>query len=101
MHLLVIPKQTNILFGQIVKARNNFGCIGLGWENLIKINLKVMYCVSMDYSSGSLRVLRAALGIRDQFPGDPSMCFSNGHFEVYLFVIYRNNILLKIIAEFL
>jgi hypothetical protein len=79
---LVIPKQTNKIVGHPVKARNNFGCIGLGWENFININLKVIYYMGMGYSSGSLRVLRASLGIRYQFTGDPYICFSNGYFEV-------------------
>jgi hypothetical protein len=55
----------------------------------------------MDCSSVSLSVLRASQGIRDQFTGDPWICFSNEYFEFYLFLNYRNNVLLKIIAELL
>jgi len=57
--------------------------------------------MGMDYSSGSLRALRASQGIRDQFTGDLSIGLSNGYFEYYLFLNYRNNVLLKIIAELL
>jgi hypothetical protein len=65
---------TNTIFGHIVKVRNDFRCISLGWENVINVNLKVIYYMAIYYSSGSLRVLRAS-------PGYPSICFSDGYFE--------------------
>ena len=46
-------------------------------------------------------MLHESLGIRDQVPGDPWIHFINGCFDVCLFLTRRNDVLLKIITEFL
>jgi len=49
--------------------------------------------------NGSQRVLRGSQVNRDQYPRKTWIRFSNGNFEVYIFVYDMNKVLLKIIAE--
>jgi hypothetical protein len=57
--------------------------------------------IKIIYFSVSQRVHRGSQRICNQFPGDPWTHFYNGKLEVSLFLNWRNNISLKIVAEFL
>ena len=52
-------------------------------------------------SSAVQNVFREPQGIRDHCPADPWISFCSDYVDVYLFFNYRNNDLLKIIAEIL
>jgi hypothetical protein len=53
-------------------------------------------------SGSSQSVVRSFQGIHDLFPGDAWKHFCNGYLQVYYFFLsYRNNVLLKIIADLL